>query len=169
MAAYQKTAALNPAALIAARQRRTAFVPEVDGFLIVLLPGESMRCPVRKVFDDNTVIVELDKPPISKMHTFAMNDHVGVRRRIDNQGREIWEAQRDRDFLQEQKRITEMARPTPAPPPPQPKAAPHVKVAPPVKAPVKAKARVNAKIQAKNPVKRKPATKAPAKRKATRR
>jgi hypothetical protein len=178
-----QTAALNPAAIIAARQNRTRFVPKVDSFLVVLLPGESIRCPVRRVFDEDTVIVEIDRPPISKMHTFAMNDHVGVRRKLDNQGREIWQAQRDREFLAEQRQLTEMARP-PAPEPPPPPA-PQVKTAPPVKAPVKAKAsakapakapvkapvRAKAKAPAKAPAKSKAKTKAktPIKRKAARR
>jgi hypothetical protein len=190
MATNPQTAALNPAALIAARQNRTAFVPEVGGYLIVTMPGESMRCPVRRVFDEDTVIVEIDRPPISPMHNFRFEDHVGVRRKFNKQGREIWEAQRDREFLEEQKRITEMARPrapVPTPPPPgklvakppakaapkpEPKAKiaakPHVKAAP-VKAKAPVKAPVKAKAPEKAPVKAKTKAKTPVKRKAARR
>ena len=109
MAVNPQTAALNPAALIAAGQRRSAFTPEVDKFLIVTLPGETMRCPVKRVIDDNTVIVQLATPPISRVHSFQFNDVVGVRRRAGLSG-DFWEAQREADFLAEQKRLSEASQ-----------------------------------------------------------
>jgi hypothetical protein len=150
MAVNPHTAALNPAALIAARQARSSFTPSVGGMLVIQMPGETMRCPVKNVIDADTVIVQIDKPPISRMHTFRFDDVVGVRRRVGPTGSETWEAQQDRDFLAEQRRMQEMANPTPpkavapAPKPVEPKKVAQVKPEPKKKPPAKAKAKAKA-------------------------
>lgn len=167
MAMNPQTAMLNPAGVIASQQRRSAFTPEAGGFLIVQLPGESMRCEVKKVINEDTVIVKLGQP-ISKMHQFQLNDMVGVRRRVSpHGGRELWEAQRDREFVAEQERVRAMARPAavksaPAPQP-EPTPAPQaIKKAAPKKTPAK-KAE---KKPAKKPVARKAPAKAPVAKRA---
>lgn len=103
MATNPQTAALNPAALIAASQQRSRFVPSVDRMLIVTFPGETMRCPVKRVIDDDTALILVDSPPMSRMHSFRFETVYGVRRRIKN-GVETWEAQYEPDFLAEQNR-----------------------------------------------------------------
>jgi hypothetical protein len=132
------------------RQRRSAFIPQVGGFVVVQFPGETMRCEVKSVVDDDAVIVEIGKPPISRMHTFRFEEKVGVRRRVGPTGSETWEAQQDRDFLAEQRRMQEMANPTPpkavapAPKPVEPKKVAQVKPEPKKKPPAKAKAKAKA-------------------------
>lgn len=115
------------------------FEPKVGTLLVVQLPGETMRCPVHKIVSPDAVIVKIDSAPMAKSHQFRFDDMVGVRRRIRD-GRDIWEAQTDRDFLAEQKRM--MAPPKPV-------------VAPPVVEAVKEKPVVKAKVA----VKKKPAGK----------
>ena len=141
MAVNPHTVALNPAALIAARQARSSFTPEVGGMLVIQMPGESMRCPVKTVIDPDTVIVHIDKPPISRVHSFRYDAHVGVRRRIETTGRETWEAQQDADFLAEQRRLQEMMNPPTKAIAPAPKAAEPKKAAPQKKAATKPKAK----------------------------
>ena len=63
-----------------------------------MLPGETMRCQVERVIDVDSVIVEISGMPMSKSHFFRKGDKSGVRRRVEN-GRDVWEAMDDRDFL----------------------------------------------------------------------
>ena len=166
MAINPQTAALNPVALIAAQQKRTAFVPTVGtgdkpSYLIVQFPGETMRVPVEKVINDDTVIVRVASPPISRMHSFRFDELVCVRRRLIP--REFWEAQTERDFMAEQKRLSDAAKAAakPAPQKAEPATPPEPakrKVAPakkPAAAPAKKKA---TKAPAKAPAKRKAKT-----------
>jgi len=74
------------------------FVPEIGSHLTVQLPGEVMRCRVDQVIDTDTVIVEIDSMPMAKTHLFRIGDKTGARRRSEN-GRDVWEALSDRDFL----------------------------------------------------------------------
>jgi len=80
-----------------------AFVPKVDDKLVVSFPGEQIRVPIKKVVDDDTVLVHVDTVPMSKSHRFEFDKVYGVRRRIRD-GRDVWEAQYERDFLAEQER-----------------------------------------------------------------
>jgi len=104
---------LNPSALIAASQRRTKFIPRVGGYLIVQLPGESMRCLVKEVIDDDTAFVLIESAPIARgQHTFQFNEIYGVRRRTQN-SRDFWEMQTEHAFLREQQRLYAEANPPP--------------------------------------------------------
>lgn len=152
MAMHPQTAALNPAALIASQQRGSKFIPQAGttdkpSYLVVQFPGESMRCPVQKVVDEDTVIIRIDSPPISRVHSFRFDEIVGVRRRSTAGRQDVWEAQTERDFLAEQKRRHTTAlerKPKPAPQPQTPvkQAKPEVPVAKPaVPAPKKAAAK----------------------------
>lgn len=87
------------------------FVPEVDSFLTVQLPGEVMRCRVDRVIDDDTVIVEISSVPMSRQHLFRKGDKTGGRRRVEN-GRDVWEALEDRFFI---KGLSPTVPPEPAP------------------------------------------------------
>ena len=88
-----------------------AFLPKVDDHLVVTFPGEAIRCPVVKVIGDDTVLIHLNTVPMAKSHNFGFDKHYGVRRRVRN-GRDVWEAQQDREFLAEQERVL-AARPKP--------------------------------------------------------
>lgn len=104
-----QTAALNPTALISQHQQRSKFLPQAGtadkpSYLVVQFPGESMRCPVEKVIDDDTVFIRIASPPISRVHSFRFDEVVGVRRRATVGRQDIWEAQTERDFFAEQKR-----------------------------------------------------------------
>ena len=114
---------LNPSALIASQQRRSAFVPKVDGHLVVQMPGESMRCLVKRVMDDDTVFVLIEFAPVARgQHMFAFNEVYGARRRTRD-AREYWQLQTEREFMNEQQRLYEAANP---PPVAAPKSAPKV-------------------------------------------
>lgn len=78
-----------------------AFAPKVGEHLVVSLPGETMRVPVTRIVTSDAVLVKIDTTPMAKSHNFRLDDIVGVRRRIRD-GRDVWEAQNDRDFLAEQ-------------------------------------------------------------------
>ena len=82
-----------------------SFAPKVKDYLVVQLPGETMRVPVTRVISPDAVLVRLDAVPMAKSHNFRFEDTIGVRRRIRN-GRDVWEAQNDREFLAEQARLT---------------------------------------------------------------
>jgi hypothetical protein len=175
MAINPQTAALNPAALIASQQRRSRFIPEAGTkenpkYLIVQFPGESTRCAVERVVDEDTAIIRIISPPISRVHSFRFDEIVGVRRRSVDGRQDVWEAQTERDFLAEQKRKHAAAEDRKPKPAPQPKA-PAKQVAPvtPVTKPAAADPK---KVVAKKPTpaKRKKAApaKAAPKRKATR-
>lgn len=161
-----QTAALNPAALISQHQQRSKFIPqagtvEKPSYLIVQFPGESMRCSVERVIDEDTVFIRINSPPISRSHSFRFDEVVGVRRRMTAGRQDVWEAQSEREFFAEQKRkhaAAEERKPKPAP---QPKAP--TKQAAPV-------APVPKKTAAKKPglAKKKKAKPAAPKRKATR-
>ena len=153
-----QTVALNPAALIAAHQRRSAFVPAVGGKLVVTFPGETMRCTVESVIDDDTAFIRVDSPPISRGHSFQFDRVYGVRRRF-KLDREVWEAQTENDFMAEQAKQIE-AREAANPRPRKAKAAEPIPVEPVVAEPV-AKAAPKKKPQAKKAAKKT----APAKRK----
>lgn len=74
------------------------FVPRAGALLTVQMPGETMRCPIERVIDADTVIVLIDAPPMTRQHFFRKGDKVGVRRVTIN-GTEVWEALSDRDFV----------------------------------------------------------------------
>jgi hypothetical protein len=86
------------------------FIPKIKDFLVISMPGETMRCPVEKVIDQNTVLFRVDSAPMAKAHNFGFDHIYGARRRVRD-GRDVWEAQEERDFLREQKRIVEAAVP----------------------------------------------------------
>lgn len=160
MAMNSQTAALNPSALIASRQQQHRFVPQAGTkenpkYLVVQFPGESMRCPVVKVIDENTVIIRIDSPPISRVHSFRFEEIVGVRRRTAVGRQDSWEAQTERDFLAEQKRKHASAEDRKPKPAPQPKVAPAKQAASVAPAPKK--------VAAKKPSPAKRKTAAPAK------
>jgi hypothetical protein len=97
------------------------FVPAEGSYLTVRLPGEVLRCLVERVVDPNTVIIEIDAMPMAKTHMFRRGDKAGARRTVEN-GRDVWEAQSDREFLR-------AAAPAPelAPEPPKPAKKPRAK------------------------------------------
>lgn len=100
------------------------FIPKIDGHLVITMPGETMRCPVVKVIDDDTILFRVDSAPMAKAHNFGFDHIYGARRRVIN-GRDQWQAQEERDFLREQRRIVEAAAPKveavkPAPAKPKP-------------------------------------------------
>lgn len=80
------------------------YMPRVDDYLVVLMPGETMRCPVKKIISEDAVLFHTDTVPMAKSHSFEFDKMYGARRRVRN-GRDVWEAQKDRDFLEEQTRI----------------------------------------------------------------
>jgi hypothetical protein len=65
--------------------------PEARALLVVDLGGETMRCIVREVVDDDTVIVEVHKQPFSRNHSRRQGDMVGALRKAGLMG-ETWQA-----------------------------------------------------------------------------
>lgn len=82
------------------------FVPNVDTLLAVEFPGEVMRCPVKKVISPDSVLIHVDSVPMTKSHSFDFDKMYGARRRMRD-GKDIWVAQKDKEFLEEQARILE--------------------------------------------------------------
>jgi hypothetical protein len=98
--------ARNTARAVAAMPRPgayRAFVPKLDDKLVVSFPGEQIRVPVKKVVTDDIVFVLVDVVPMSKSHRFEFDKTYPVRRRIRD-GRDVWEAQYENDFMAEQRR-----------------------------------------------------------------
>lgn len=62
------------------------------GVVTVDLGGEVIRCPVRRVVDEDTVLLELTGVPMSRNHAFKQGDFVGARRRRGLNGRDEWKA-----------------------------------------------------------------------------
>ena len=89
------------------------FMPAVGDYLVIQLPGETMRVLVKKIISPDAVLVHLDSVPMAKSHTFEFDKTYGARRR-NKDGRDVWEAQKDREFLEEQARIVG-AQETPKP------------------------------------------------------
>lgn len=77
------------------------FTPDVGNYVVVQMPGETMRVLVKKVINEDAILVYLDSVPMSKSHNFGFERTYGARRRSRN-GRDVWEPQQDREFLEEQ-------------------------------------------------------------------
>lgn len=77
------------------------FIPEFDTVLVVTFPGETIRCPVKKVISTDAVLIHVSTPPMTKGHSFDFDKMYGARRRMRD-GRDFWEAQKDQEFLAEQ-------------------------------------------------------------------
>lgn len=60
--------------------------------ITVDLGGEVIRCPVRRVLDEDTVLLELTGVPMSRNHNFKQGDFVGARRQRALSGRDEWKA-----------------------------------------------------------------------------
>lgn len=86
------------------------FVPEIGTLLVISFPGESIRCPVKKIISPDSALIHLDSVPMAKSHTFEFDKTYGVRRRVQD-GRDVWEAQKDAEFLTEQARILSAEQP----------------------------------------------------------
>jgi hypothetical protein len=101
----QQTGAGRADAALATHLRarlRTRFVPvEHDGSmedaphqakLTVDLGGEQMRCLVRLVIDEDTVVVEITGVCMSKNHSFRQGDFVAAKRGRHMGGHDEWQA-----------------------------------------------------------------------------
>ncbi|HXZ02289.1 MAG TPA: hypothetical protein VEI03_20005 [Stellaceae bacterium] len=98
------------------QQRR--FVPAAHGgepreaphaaIVTVDLGGERMRCIVRKVLDEDTVILEITGVPMSRNHGHKQGDFVGARRQRGLHGGDEWKAVNERIINEiERRRLAE--------------------------------------------------------------
>jgi hypothetical protein len=84
------------------------FIPSVGSFLVVSLPGETMRAKVDRVVNRNTVLVTLGQP-MAKSHAYRLGEVVACRRTPAREfGNETWD-------------VIEVPRVPPAIPPDEPK------------------------------------------------
>lgn len=68
------------------------FTPNVGTFLVISLPGETMRAKVDRVVNRNTVLVTLGQP-MAKSHNYRLGDMVACRRTPAKEfGGETWDA-----------------------------------------------------------------------------
>lgn len=67
------------------------FMPNIGDLLVVTMPGETVRVPVMKVIDRDTVFVSFDVQTVSRQHSYRRGDIVPVRRTIGELG-ESWHA-----------------------------------------------------------------------------
>src|SRR5258708_1681723 len=91
------------------------FIPAVDSQLTIDLPGERTRATVKRVVDQDRVIVELTTMPMSKSHQYRFKDTVAVRRTVPADMRapgsvETWAVVEERRTLPH-----DIPAPTPAP------------------------------------------------------
>ena len=88
------------------------FQPALDTVLVITLPGEQVRAPVVRLWDEDTVICELTghPPNQAKLHTYRKGDLVPVQRTHNGLG-EVWEALDERLLVN---------RPLPGEEPPMP-------------------------------------------------
>lgn len=77
-----------------------------SAYLVVDFPGESMRCVVKKNITPDSVLIYVDSMPMIKTHGFEFEKTYGARRR-SREGRDIWVAQKDAEFLEEHERTLE--------------------------------------------------------------
>lgn len=77
------------------------FTPAVGSYVVVQMPGETMRVLVKKIISDDAILIYVDSVPMAKTHNFGFERTYGARRRSRN-GRDVWEPQQDREFLAEQ-------------------------------------------------------------------
>ena len=80
------------------------YLPEMGSMLSVQFPGEVIRCTVKKIISPDAVLILVDSVPMAKSHTFEFDKMYGVRRRFQD-GKDIWVAQKDDEFLAEQARL----------------------------------------------------------------
>lgn len=66
------------------------WLPKIDADLTVDLPGERLRASVRRIVDEDTVIVELTSGPMAKTHTYRKGDLIAVRRTAAPFNQEMW-------------------------------------------------------------------------------
>lgn len=89
------------------------------GAITVDLGGEVMRCPVRRVIDADTALLELTGVPMSRNHSFKQGDFVGARRQHAMSGRDEWKAVDPRIVSEiETRKLAEARQARLDPPPP---------------------------------------------------
>ena len=73
------------------------FYPQVDQLLQVWLPGESLRIPVIRIYNDNIVFCQLDSHPLNPGHSlnYRHKDVIPVQR-VQHELGERWEAMDER-------------------------------------------------------------------------
>src|SRR5215472_6050723 len=73
------------------------FVPEEGQLLQVWLPGESLRAPVIRIFNNSIVFVQLDSHPLNPghSHNYRHKDVIPVQR-VQHELGERWEAMDER-------------------------------------------------------------------------
>lgn len=66
------------------------FTPIIDSYLTIDLPGEKLRALVKKVINNNKIILQLTNQPLAKSHTYRKDDFVACIRKEGMFG-EMWE------------------------------------------------------------------------------
>lgn len=76
------------------------FIPTIDTYMTIDLPGEKTRAVVMKILNDNKVVVQLISVPLAKSHMYQKDDYVACVRKNDMLG-DTWKAQEARPTLEE--------------------------------------------------------------------
>lgn len=74
------------------------WIPAVDSFITIDLPGERLRAQVQKIVDEDTVIVEVTSQPMAKSHSYKFKDIIACRRQT-GEFNEIWRVVEERKTL----------------------------------------------------------------------
>lgn len=70
-----------------------AWMPTINDWLVIELPGESNRAVVRKIVNDDIVTCEIVTAPLGKTpHSFRLKDMVNVKREPARFGSDKWVA-----------------------------------------------------------------------------
>lgn len=77
-----------------------AFIPALETFLTIDLPGEKLRALVKKVLDKNKIILQLTSVPLAKSHNYQKDDFVACKR-VQGIFGEMWEVIESRPSLKD--------------------------------------------------------------------
>lgn len=76
------------------------FIPTIDTYLTIDLPGEKLRALVRKVLNKNKIVLELTSVPLAKSHAYKKGDLIACKR-VQGMFGEVWEVIESRPSLKD--------------------------------------------------------------------
>lgn len=75
------------------------FIPKIETYLTIDLPGEKLRAFVKKILTPNKIILQLLSVPLAKSHNYKQGDFVACARKKGIFG-ECWEAIESKSTLE---------------------------------------------------------------------
>ncbi len=66
-----------------------SYEPQVGQMLTVEIPGERIRAPIVRVLDSETVVIEVQTPPMARAGVFRVGD-IGIAKRSSSELEDFW-------------------------------------------------------------------------------